>query len=398
MGVPSPRTPVRVARGTKSVLETNKAALEEGEVCYATDENKLYVKEGSNIESISTAVGGAAGTDYNDSVAVRWGTGNDFSISHDGTNTTLVNGTGELRLDPKSAERGIVLTGDGSVDIYHDNAKKFETTATGVTVTGDIAAQNIVNAVFDYNDGVAIKLGVSDDLNIAHDGSGWGSRIWNTDTTTSDSWTGDGGTGGLKLYSDRIVLGTNTDAEPMATFYHEGACNFYYDDVKKFETTAGGVQIYGNVVFEGATADAHETTLAITDPTADRTITLPNATGTVALLQEDQTWTGAQRGAVVSLTDAATILVDFNAGNNFSVTLGANRTLGQPSNQAVGQSGSFFITQDGTGSRTLAYHADYKWGGGAAPTLSTAANAVDRIDYIVAAANKIHCVASLDVK
>jgi microcystin-dependent protein len=39
----------------------------------------------------------------------------------------------------------------------------------------------------------------------------------------------------------------------------------------------------GSMVFEGATADAHETTLAITDPTADRTITFPDASGTVAL-------------------------------------------------------------------------------------------------------------------
>ena len=40
----------------------------------------------------------------------------------------------------------------------------------------------------------------------------------------------------------------------------------------------------GNIVFEGSTADAHETTLTVTDATADRTITFPNATGTVALL------------------------------------------------------------------------------------------------------------------
>lgn len=39
----------------------------------------------------------------------------------------------------------------------------------------------------------------------------------------------------------------------------------------------------GSVVFEGATADSFETTLAITDPTADRTITFPDSTGTVAL-------------------------------------------------------------------------------------------------------------------
>jgi hypothetical protein len=45
----------------------------------------------------------------------------------------------------------------------------------------------------------------------------------------------------------------------------------------------GAVFNDGSVVFEGTTADAHETTLAVTDPTADRTITLPDATGTVAL-------------------------------------------------------------------------------------------------------------------
>ena len=36
-----------------------------------------------------------------------------------------------------------------------------------------------------------------------------------------------------------------------------------------------------SIVFEGATADAHETTLTVTDPTADRTITLPNESGTL---------------------------------------------------------------------------------------------------------------------
>jgi hypothetical protein len=50
--------------------------------------------------------------------------------------------------------------------------------------------------------------------------------------------------------------------------------------------TDGVLSAPGNIVFEGATADAYETTLAITDPTADRTITLPNASGTVALTSD----------------------------------------------------------------------------------------------------------------
>jgi len=40
------------------------------------------------------------------------------------------------------------------------------------------------------------------------------------------------------------------------------------------------------IIFEGATADAFETTLTLTDPTADRTITLPNSSGTVALTSD----------------------------------------------------------------------------------------------------------------
>ena len=45
------------------------------------------------------------------------------------------------------------------------------------------------------------------------------------------------------------------------------------------------------IVFEGATDDANETTLVVTDPTADRTITLPNLTGTVSLLTATETLT-----------------------------------------------------------------------------------------------------------
>ena len=111
-----------------------------------------------------------------------------------------------------------------------------------------------------------------------------------------------------------------------------------------------------------------------------------------------KTFNAAARAEITALSDGATIATDLALSNHFSVTLGGNRTLGQPTNQVAGQSGSIFITQDGTGSRTLAYHADWKWVGGTAPTLSTTAGAVDRIDYIVAAANKIHAVVSLDVK
>ena len=104
--------------------------------------------------------------------------------------------------------------------------------------------------------------------------------------------------------------------------------------------------------------------------------------------------------AVSALSDGSTITVNFTSGIHHSVTLGGNRTFGNPSNDAnaVGQCGSIFITQDGTGGRTASFHSDYKFVGGTAPTLSTAANAVDRLDYIIKASGVIHCVVSLDVK
>ena len=105
-----------------------------------------------------------------------------------------------------------------------------------------------------------------------------------------------------------------------------------------------------------------------------------------------QSFTAAQRGAISGLTDGATITPDFAVANNYSVTLAGNRTLANPTNITAGQSGSIFISQDGTGSRTLAYGTYYDFIGGTAPTLSTAASSVDRIDYVVRTSTSIHAV------
>ena len=142
------------------------------------------------------------------------------------------------------------------------------------------------------------------------------------------------------------------------------------------------------------------------------TFTLPAADGTanqvlktdasgalgftsVLLLSETtngQTVTGGVRSNIVTLTDAANIAYDMDDGNNATVTLGGNRTLDNPSNITVGQSGSIFIVQDGTGSRTLSFGSAFDFAGGTAPTLTTAANAVDRLDFVVRTTSSIHCV------
>jgi hypothetical protein len=63
--------------------------------------------------------------------------------------------------------------------------------------------------------------------------------------------------------------------------------------------------------------------------------------------------------------------------NVFTVTLGGNRTLSNPTNLAAGMHLMWRIKQDGTGNRTLAYGTAFKFPGGVVPTLSTTANALD---------------------
>ena len=159
------------------------------------------------------------------------------------------------------------------------------------------------------------------------------------------------------------------------------------------------------------TSAAGSTYAPLASPTFTGTVTIPAgasisgylATGTIGTTVQAydantaktdiaQSFTAAQRGEITTLTDAATVAVDFADSNNFTVTLGGNRTLGNPTNQVAGQSGSLFVVQDGSGSRTLAYSSDWEFAGGTAPTLSTAASAVDRIDYIVRASGNIHAV------
>jgi len=86
-------------------------------------------------------------------------------------------------------------------------------------------------------------------------------------------------------------------------------------------------------------------------------------------------------GSITALTDGAAISVNFASSNNFSVTLGGNRTLSNPTNVVAGQSGFIAVTQDGTGSRTLAYSSNWDFASGSAPTLTTTAGATDIIAY-----------------
>lgn len=158
-------------------------------------------------------------------------------------------------------------------------------------------------------------------------------------------------------------------------------------------SVGGTLALTGNITANGATISPAE--LSYLDGVTSAIQTQLNAKAALAVAQ---TFTAAQRGSIVSLTDGATITPDFSAGNNFSVTLGGNRTLANPTNQTAGQAGAIVITQDGTGSRTLAYGSYWKFPNGTAPTLTTTASAVDVLTYFVESSTRITARLISDVK
>jgi hypothetical protein len=95
-------------------------------------------------------------------------------------------------------------------------------------------------------------------------------------------------------------------------------------------TITGAIFNDGSVVFEGATANDFETTLAITDPTADRTITFPDSTGTVALTS-DITITGSSKLSAFAATTSAELagVISDETGSG-ALVLGTSPTLTTP--------------------------------------------------------------------
>ena len=90
-------------------------------------------------------------------------------------------------------------------------------------------------------------------------------------------------------------------------------------------------------------------------------------------------------GSTQTANATGSTTLDFATYQNFLLTATGNVTLANPTTETVGQSGFIVIKQDGTGSRTLSLGTQYVTVGDAAYTLSTAANAIDLIPYVVQA-------------
>ena len=130
------------------------------------------------------------------------------------------------------------------------------------------------------------------------------------------------------------------------------------------------------------------------------TLTAPKVTGTaeIAIVGGGQN-TNFDNSVSVDIKEmslpAGSHILDLDRNANFKLTISGNITLVNPANLTAGTTGSIFIVQDGTGSRTVSYGNSWDFVGGTAPTMTTGANSVDRIDYIVLDSTNIHAIATL---
>ena len=113
---------------------------------------------------------------------------------------------------------------------------------------------------------------------------------------------------------------TDPTADRTVTFQDASGTVAYLTDI-----TGGGasefstVTVNTSVIFEGSTDDANETTLVASDPDADRTITLPNATGTVVL--QDTTDTLTNKTITASSNSVGLATLDIDGGTDIGAAL-----------------------------------------------------------------------------
>jgi len=209
---------------------------------------ELVVNDGGTTKKITIAnatsaalpkAGGTMTGDtlHGDNVKAKFGTGNDLTIHHDGSNSYITDsGTGNLYLKTDGGNIAFlsgdeilaVFSKDDSSLLYYNGSQKLATTATGVDISGTVTADGLT-----LGDNEKAKFGATSDLEIYQNGN--------------HSVFRDVGAGNIYIQDDNYIELGSVGGEVYLGALKDGAVNLRHNNVKKIETTATGVSVTGTL-------------------------------------------------------------------------------------------------------------------------------------------------------
>ena len=280
----------------------------------------LTVTSGADINL--TAVG-----DVNIPSGVGITFGNDGEkIEGDGTDLT-VSSSGALTLTSTShtvdTSGDIVLDADGGDIFFKDAGTTF---GSATNTSGDLIVKSGTTTALTFSGANMTAAGTIGSGAITSTGvvTATGFTIGNAEIIEAELEQIDGITAGTAAASKAVVLDSNKDITGLRNVTIAGDLTVNGTTTSVNSNT---INVQHSMVFEGATDDAYETTLTVTDPTADRTITFPNLTGTVSLLDATETLTNKtlttpviaeiDSGGDITLDATTDIVLDADGGDIF---------------------------------------------------------------------------------
>ena len=321
-----------------------------------------------NVSGVNITLGDSGGAS-DDRIVL--GSGSNFNIFHDGSHSNIETNEGDLTLKTTNDdivlqsyddismyvqgasgsghEKAIMAYGNAGVELYYDNTKRFETTSSGVNITGthvdDGAAHDgdvtfygaSYNVMWDksanrleFGDNAIASWGSSADLRIYHD--------------SNNSYVSDYGTGHLRLTGSRVNILNSSSNETMISCIENAQVELYYDNSRKLNTTSTGIRVLHNAQV-GDYSGNPTITLAATQSGPSRLNFFDNnATEGVTLRAEGATAGGQLVFCNQWSGETARGVFDTGTNPNFTLYDSVKLQLGTDADIQIYHDGNSFIT------------------------------------------------------